>query len=61
MWRWGERSNPSAVGDEPQPAILGQHPDAGVLQGHNACRAPFFSDFILKQNLDRFVEAICVN
>ena len=32
-----------------------------MLQGNDARRAPFFGDFILEENLDRFVEAICVN
>ena len=32
-----------------------------MLLGHNARRSPFFSDFILKENLDCFVEAICVD
>ena len=32
-----------------------------MLQGDDARRAPFFSDFILKENLDRFVEPIGVN
>ena len=42
-------------------AVVGQHPEAGVLQGDDARRAPFVANFILKEDLDRFVEVICVN
>jgi hypothetical protein len=31
-----------------------------MLQDDHARPAPFFGDFILKENLDRFVETICV-
>jgi hypothetical protein len=61
MWRWGNRPDSSAVGDEPQAAVVGQRPETGVLQGDDARQAPFLSDLILKENLDRFVEAIRVN
>jgi hypothetical protein len=61
MWRWARRSNPLAVGDEPQPAVLGDHPEAWMLLSNHARPAPFFSDLILKENLDRLVEAKCVN
>jgi hypothetical protein len=61
MWHWGDRPDTSAVGDEPQPAVVGDHPEARMLQDDHARPAPFFGDFILKENLDRFVEAKCVN
>jgi hypothetical protein len=61
MWRWGNRPNPFSVGDEQQPAVLGDHPEARMLPGDHARPAPFFGDFIREENLDRFVEAKCVN
>jgi hypothetical protein len=61
MWRWGKRPNPSAVGDEPQTVVVGERPEARMLQDDDARRAPFLGDFILEENLDRFVEAIRVN
>jgi len=61
MWRWGKWSDPFPVGDEPDATILGDHPEARMLQGDDARRAPCVALLILKENLDRFVEVICVN
>jgi hypothetical protein len=55
------RTDAFAVRHEPQPAVVCDRLEARMLQGYDARRAPFVRDFILKENLDRFVEAIRVN
>jgi hypothetical protein len=61
MWRWGKWSDPRAVGDEPQPAVIGQRPEARMLQTHDARRAPFIVLFILKEDLHWIADPIGFN
>ena len=50
-----------AIRHEPQLAVLGDHPEARVLQGNDARRAPFFGYFILKEDFDGIADPIGFN